>query len=65
MDQLSSLQNMEITEQFSNEVIWENSRDLFSKYFKTNIVKEKYRLSTIVMEENLNFDDAIKYLNNF
>lgn len=58
------IQSLNIEEEFNNEVIWENKRDLFSKYFKTEINSAKARISLASVPENMTFEDAMKFLKN-
>lgn len=46
-------------EHFNDEVIWDNTVDLFSKYFKDTMFDNRYRLAIFNLEEDLDFDMSL------
>jgi hypothetical protein len=53
-----------VTEHFNDEVIWDNSKDLFSQYFKKTIFDNRYRLAIFDLQDNLDFGAGLVILNS-
>lgn len=55
------LELLQITQNFNDEVIWDNQKDLFSIYYKNTFFKDRFRLSLYEIDD-LTFDDAMDCL---
>ena len=49
---------------FNNEVIWDNTQDLFSKYFKSTMYNNRYRFTNFELDPDLDFNTALNILNS-
>jgi len=54
-----------LTGSFISNVIWNNNNPLFDMYFKDEIMTNCARIANAEMPENLNFEDALKFLKTF
>ena len=61
----NSIKKDEIKDNFNNEIIWNNKRDLFTKYFKKTIESNAHRLIIAPVDPNLDFDNNISRIKNF
>lgn len=45
-----------VTPHFNDEVVWDNKQDLFTKYFKSTVFDNRYRLAVFEIEQDLDFE---------
>jgi hypothetical protein len=48
----------------NDEIIWDNSQDLFTKYFKAQNYIDRYKPIYIQLGNTLSFDEALELFNS-
>lgn len=58
------MDSLQQEDKFINEIIWNNRRNLFDKYFKAQIYDDRYKNIYVYINDKLDFEQAMNLFKN-
>lgn len=61
---METIQTVQTTSSFNDEVIWDSNRPLFD-YFKSDMYKKRYKFALVELSDKTEFEKGLNYLAKF